>query len=952
MKYAVIDFETTGDQPSDDIIQVGLVVIEEGTITRRFASLVKPSKPIPEFIVQLTGITDEMVAEAPAIEDVLSDMLPLLADSALVAHNAGFDHMFLRYACEKSGYLPFDGRVLDTIPVLRMLFPTLTSLQLSMVTQAFGIEHDRPHQADSDAEATALVWLRCLERFDSLPLLTVQKLAQLFENDPGDLGWFLQEMRLRKEIDVGLDPDTHRYFRQYVLNVNDWEQEKPAREDEDGEADSGIGAFEPFYGKIKQNLREKFDIFEEREAQEQMIREVEASFASDRHLMVEAGTGTGKSLGYLIPSLYHGVKENKKVIVSTHTINLQEQLRQRDVPLLQDIFPVPFRAAVLKGRSHYLCLRKFEQKLYNRDFASEKDDRVTAAQMVVWLSETEHGDDEELYFANRGAEFWSTVASDTDSCLNRMCPWYKKCFYHRARHEANIADVVITNHSLLFTDIQAENRLLPAYKQLVIDEAHHFEEVASKHLGMDLHYASMLNTLLWMYKDAKTGQLPSLQFRLDRGAEEKASEWNETIESVYPRIVRIKEEWDKLTELLYLLVSERNDAAGGESGQYVLRLKPESLPKHWEPLLVIEENIYLETSEIAKKLERLVSELKEESDEFTTSSVLTDLSGSVKQLVRQRDILRFFLRMSDPNYVYWIEASPFYKSKSVQLFAVPLDVSQLLKQFFFDTKDSVVLTSATLTVNKSFQYSAAQLGLQPISDETKVKTVQLPSPFQYRRQALVLIPRDFPSVKGATADAAFIDALVGSLADVAVETKGRMLVLFTSHRMLKQIHPELKEKLKPHAIQVLGQGVDSGNRSKLIRLFRSQSASVLLGTSSFWEGVDIPGEALTCLAIVRLPFQPPNHPLVEAKSEQLKKSNLNPFTALSVPQAVIRFKQGFGRLVRTAQDRGVVVIYDTRVLETSYGRNFLYSLPGPKIEHLSTQHLVSRISDWMGGENG
>jgi ATP-dependent DNA helicase DinG len=169
--------------------------------------------------------------------------------------------------------------------------------------------------------------------------------------------------------------------------------------------------------------------------------------------------------------------------------------------------------------------------------------------------------------------------------------------------------------------------------------------------------------------------------------------------------------------------------------------------------------------------------------------------------------------------------------------------------------------------------------------------------------------------------------------------------------MLKQIHPELKDRLKPHAIQVLGQGVDSGNRSKLIRMFRSQAASVLLGTSSFWEGVDIPGEALTCLAIVRLPFQPPNHPLVEAKSEQVKKNNQNPFTALSVPQAVIRFKQGFGRLVRTAQDRGVVIIYDTRVLETSYGRNFLYSLPGPKIEHMSTQHLVSRISGWMGGEN-
>ncbi|MBD2861247.1 ATP-dependent DNA helicase DinG [Paenibacillus oceani] len=952
MRYAVIDFETTGDQPSDDIIQVGLVVIEDGVISRRYSSFVRPNKSIPEFIVQLTGITDEMVADAPVLEDVLSDMLPLLADSALVAHNAGFDHMFLRYACERSGYLPFDGRVIDTIPFLRILFPSLTSLQLSMVSAAFGLGHDRPHQADSDAEVTALIWLKCLERFDTLPLLTVQKLAQLFESDPSDMGWFMQEMRVRKESAVSIDPETNRYFRQYVLNVGDWDEEKPAREEEGSPSIGKNESFDEFYDKIKTNLRTKFEHYEEREAQEHMIREVESSFSSDRHLMVEAGTGTGKSLGYLIPSLYHGIKEDKKVVVSTHTINLQEQLRQRDIPLLQDIFPVPFRAAVLKGRSHYLCLRKFEQKLYNRDFASEKEDRITAAQMVVWLSETNHGDDEELYFAGRGAEFWQTVGSDTDSCLNRMCPWFKKCFYHRARNEANIADVVITNHSLLFTDIQAENRLLPAYKQLVIDEAHHFEEVASKHLGMDLHYASLVNTLLWLYKDAKNGQLPSLQFRLQRGSEQKAADWNQTIESVYPRMVRIKEEWDKLTELLYMFVSERNDGGGTESGQLVLRLKPEALPKAWSSLLVIEENIYLEATEIGKKLERLVTELKEETDEFATSSVLTDLSGSVKALLRHRDVLRFFMQMPDPHYVYWLEAAPYFKSKSLQVFAVPLDVSHLLKQHFFEAKDSVVLTSATLTVNKTFQYSASQLGLQPLSDTEKVKTVQLASPFQYRKQALVLIPRDFPSVKGATADEVFLGALVGSLADVAKETKGRMLVLFTSHRMLKQIHPELKERLKPSGIQVLGQGVDSGNRSKLIRMFRSQSSSVLLGTSSFWEGVDIPGEALTCLAIVRLPFQPPNHPLVEAKSEQLKKNNLNPFTALSVPQAVIRFKQGFGRLVRTAKDRGVVVIYDTRVLETSYGRNFLYSLPGPKIEHLSTQQLVPRISDWMGEENG
>jgi ATP-dependent DNA helicase DinG len=282
---------------------------------------------------------------------------------------------------------------------------------------------------------------------------------------------------------------------------------------------------------------------------------------------------------------------------------------------------------------------------------------------------------------------------------------------------------------------------------------------------------------------------------------------------------------------------------------------------------------------------------------------------------------------------------------------VPADVSGELRQYFFDRKKSVVLTSATLSVQKSFQYACEQLGLAGQEEEGRLKTVQLPSPFNYRDQALVIIPRNFPVLKGASGDERFVEMLASSLAEAAREANGRMLVLFTSYRMLRQTYDALKERLSDSGIQVLGQGVDGGNRSKLTRRFVQQPASVLLGTSSFWEGVDIPGEALTCLAIVRLPFQPPNHPLIEAKSELLQEQNQNPFLKLSVPQAVIRFKQGFGRLVRTAQDRGIVLIYDTRVIETYYGKHFLYSLPGPKIEHMHLDRMVPRIREWLAADD-
>jgi len=888
-----------------------------------------------------------MVRDAPELDTVMAELVPMLQDCVLVGHNIAFDLSFLQRALDESGYFPFDGRVLDTMDALRVLFPSLTSLQLSMVCAAFGIEHERPHQADSDAEVTALIWLRCLHKFQSLPLLTVQRLAMLFDEVTTDFGWFIQEMKLFKETFTSVDTDSGRYFRQFALNVDDWGDEEPVRGDND--VLSLPDQFPAFYEQLKEQMKIRFESYEDREAQVRMLEEVESAFQQGMHLMIEAGTGTGKSLGYLIPSLYYGLKQDKKVLVSTHTINLQEQIRERDIPLLHSLFPVGFRATVLKGRSHYLCLRKFEHKLNMQDFEYGKEDRITAGQMLVWLSETKHGDEEELHFAaNRGAQFWHSVASDTDSCLNRACPWFKKCFYHRARHEANSADVVITNHSMLFTDTKAENRLLPSYKHLVIDEAHHFEEVASKHLGIELYYGIFLNTLWWLYKDGRSGQLPTLKLRLQRNESERSQAWCDTIDGITPKLVQMKEHWDELSEALYQLLSTRSDPSQTEGGQLVFRVKKDDQPSVWKTLLVLEENIYISATEVLKKLEKLLAELKEMQDELDMQGMVTDIGGSVKELYRQRDHLRFFMTMPDDNYVYWLEGGQLGKSKSLQLVCVPIDVSPMLQQYFFDVKDSVVMTSATLSVGKSFDYTCEQLGLEGKTEDPKLKTVQLPSPFNYRQQALVAIPRDFPSIRGNSGEKQFLDHLTQSLAEVALETKGRMLVLFTSNRMLKLAHASLKEVLEPFGIQVLGQGVDSSNRSKLTRMFQSSPASVLLGTSSFWEGVDIPGDALTCLAIVRLPFQPPNHPLVEAKTEKLKKLNQNAFMKLSVPQAVIRFKQGFGRLVRTANDKGIVIIYDTRVIDTTYGKYFLYSLPGPKIEHMPTNQLVPRIKQWMG----
>ena len=946
MKFAILDLETTGDRKDrDEIIQVGLVIVNDFQIEHIYSSFVNPGVPIPAFIHHLTGISDETVADAPTMDDVVNEIVPLLADSVLVAHQAAFDLAFLQRALTSAGYSPFGGRILDTIDWLKILFPTLTSYQLSFVSGALNVSHERPHQADSDALATAEIWIQCLEKLFTLPLTTLRRLGFLFAH-PDFAGrdelWFLEEVIAWKAEQTGADQEGHNIYREFALAVDDW-----TSDDEEVEREPLNEDFETFYAELKRRMREKLPEYEERPPQEKMMQEVSASLSEERHLVIEAGTGTGKSLGYLVPSVHHALSTKEKVVISTHTINLQDQLRRKELPMLHELSPVPFRSAVLKGRSHYLCLRKFESKINLQDLQGGREDRIVAAQMIVWLGETAHGDEEELNTGPKGGEFWGHVASDADSCLNRACPWFRKCFYHRARNDANKADIIITNHSLLLTDVKAEHRILPAYDNLIVDEAHHFEQTASQHLGVELSYFSMVSALTSLLKDSKTGQLPLLQSLLAQHPNPKTEGWPEKLGAIFPDFVEVKDTWDELFNAMYDSLIARYAASAAE-GSVTVRLKPSALPSEWETFAVMEDNVFLKLTSALKVMDQIIAEGKEDAGDYGLESLFTDIAGTVKDLYRARDALRLIMKADDANMVYWIEGNPTFKSKSLRLNAAPIDVTKQMREFFWENKDSVVLTSATLTVEKSFQYVKNQLGLTDADEsEERLHTVQLPSPFRYREQALVLIPRDFPVLKGANADQHFIDSLVESLRDAAIVTNGKMLVLFTSYKMLKQTHGPLREALEPHGIHVLGQGVDSGNRSKLTRLFMQASGAVLLGTSSFWEGVDIPGEALTCLAIVRLPFQPPNHPMVEAKSEFLRQKNENPFTKFSVPQAVIRFKQGFGRLVRTANDKGIVLIYDTRVIETSYGKHFLYSLPGPKIEHLPTAAVAERMRQWM-----
>ncbi|WP_035102035.1 ATP-dependent DNA helicase DinG [Aneurinibacillus terranovensis] len=944
--FVVVDFETTGNKAKDGdkIIQIGAVRVENGEIVDRLATFVNPGVDIPPFIEKLTGITNTMVEGAPGIEDVLPDLLRLLDGASFVAHNVFFDLSFLQNALLDAGYNAFTGPLLDTVELSRLLLPSQEGYRLTDLSMGLDIDHDRPHQADSDAEATAVLLMQLLEKLNRLPLVTVQHLQSISRSFQSDIGPLLTAIEQRKIHEGLFEPgEGLEVVNQVALKIRT-EPEKI------GFSPKETIPFDEFVDNLfgeNGGLQLHMPGFELRPAQVTMMKQVYDSFASGRHLMVEAGTGTGKSLAYLIPAVFWAKQEQETVVISTHTIQLQEQMYTRDLPILQALFhnDLP-RVSILKGRNNYLCLRKYHHSLSEEQ--DNYDVQLAKSQMLVWLTETETGDVEEINLPSGGQPYWKQVQSDANSCLNRHCPWFSRCYYHQARRKAQQAEVIVTNHSLLFTDVGAEHRIIPSFQYAIIDEAHHFDDVASRHLGDKLSSYQLEGMLFRLRPDRGVGLLEEMEEAVRAWKVSRYDQIKHQVELTYQQVKECKESVREMYHLLYQWSHQRAKEAD-EIGRTVLRYSQEDLQNRWgRAVLSAVKNSVDFLLTVGRSLETIYSKLHGDDDmPVELRGLTTDLNGMMKDALSYAQLLHEMMLSDDNQYVYWVELDIRSSTrKGIYLNRVPIDVSALVRELFFEKKTSVVLTSATMSVNSSFTYALDALGLSDLHASKGIGTSVLPSPFDYKNQTLLCIPNEIPNIKDAS-EAEFTTALIESLARVGIATKGRMLVLFTSYSMLRSVYEPLKDLLKEYGITVLGHGIDSSSRSKLTKQFRSLDECILLGTSSFWEGVDIPGRDLSVLAIVRLPFVPPNHPLVEARNQMLKEQNKNPFMQLSVPQAVIRFKQGFGRLVRTKEDRGVVLVYDRRLIDARYGRLFLTSLPETTVLCQPTGELLPVIKQWI-----
>ena len=682
----------------------------------------------------------------------------------------------------------------------------------------------------------------------------------------------------------------------------------------------------------------RLDEYEHRPQQMQMLDAVVGAFNDDTTLTVEAGTGTGKSLAYLLPAISWSLLNRERVVVSTHTINLQEQLIKKDLPFLTQHDGLTCTTALVKGRGNYLCQRKAAQVEAQGASLVEDDLQRELETLLAWAKHSPDGSLSDLPVRPR-PEVWEQVVSENDNCLRARCPHYSTCFFYTARRTAAQADIIVVNHHLLMADLAlrdelgsyTQNAVLPPARRVIIDEAHHLEDVATNYFGARLSYAAIERSFarLRSLKHESKGLLPTLLLALDsieaaddRPAAEGAARWIE--ESLLPRRASLLVDAEQcFTELLTGLEDTLGREIVGGADQKV-RIVPEfRATPYWDTLEHWLTRLGVALGAFARDFDGVCDRIDELSEESAKQvlSLNTELRAQQGRIEAFGAALLAFVDDNE-NVCQWIEARQRPRTgKSIAFHSAPIAVGPLLRKALFEQFPTVVLTSATLAVDQRFDYLHDRLGLRELSDHERRRTLRVESPFDFARQALLAVPRDLPNPNESGYEAATHEAIFETLQ----ATGGGTFVLFTAYGALNRAVGALGAELRARGLTVLQQG--EINRHLLLSRFVQEPRAVLFATDSFWEGVDVRGAALRCVIITRLPFRVPTEPIEQARVEAITQRGGNAFNEHTVPQAVIKLKQGFGRLIRSRTDRGAVVLLDSRVARKAYGRVFLDSLP-------------------------
>ncbi len=621
--------------------------------------------------------------------------------------------------------------------------------------------------------------------------------------------------------------------------------------------------------------------YEYREGQVKMAEAIAVAFKDKKHLLVEAGTGTGKTLAYLIPAINESIRSGKRIVISTGTKNLQEQLMEKDIPFLQQIFPRKFSAAYMKGRSNYACLYRLH-KSDDQPILDGVGEIDNFREVRDWSRETKTGDRAELTHLPENLSFWNRISAKSDTCIGQKCPDFEPCFISRMRSAAENADIVVVNHHLFFADLNVRGnqygKVIPDYGAVIFDEAHLIEDIAADYFGFQVSNFRIDE----LVRDAAA--LPISDAIANAGIMRSSARIAGFSEQMWARFPQAR-----VQEGRFPLPPEAFTYRGsdGEGRQTAL-------------------------GEAYIALENALQRVETEIDVY--SEKIPEAESVVRRIRQTRFDLGFISKQSDRNFVFWLEK----RGRGIFLQASPVDVSSLLQEKLFDKVDTCVLTSATLSANSSFSFIRGRLGLTPGGTNTLVA----PSSFDYEQQAMLYLPKGMPDPRAPE----FVQFAAAEIGRILQVTNGRAFVLCTSNSSMAALYELVSSRVD---FPCLLQG--SMSKTGLLDKFRETPNAVLFATTSFWQGVDVRGDQLSCVIIDKLPFAVPSDPIVAARSRFIDENGGRSFFEYSVPQAVISLKQGIGRLIRSQTDRGVIAILDPRLRTKSYGRDFLNSLPRMRI---------------------